>query len=59
MDKYTAETPVGLTDAEIDTVSGGEGYEANGAIRAVTQWFQDNTFRPGFSFGLYRDLYCK
>jgi hypothetical protein len=46
MDKYTAETPVGLTDAEIDTVNGGEGYQANGAIRAVTQWFKDNTYRP-------------
>jgi len=46
MDKYTAETPVGLTDAELEKVSGGEGYQANGAIRAVTQWFRDNTYRP-------------
>jgi hypothetical protein len=46
MDTYRAETERGLTEAELDQVSGGEGYLANGAIRAVTQWFRDNTYRP-------------
>jgi hypothetical protein len=34
-----------LTDAELAEVSGGQGNLANGCIRAVTQWFLDNTYR--------------
>jgi hypothetical protein len=59
MSNHTTETNRGLTDAELDEASGGEGYQANGAIRAVTQWFQNNTFKSsGFSYELYQELHC-
>jgi hypothetical protein len=46
MSKCTTETNCRLTDAELDEVSGREGNLANACIRAVTQWFQDHTYRP-------------
>jgi hypothetical protein len=46
MSNHITETIRGLTDAELSEVSGGEGYLANGVLRAVTQWLRDNTYRP-------------
>jgi hypothetical protein len=59
MSMYTTATNRCLTDAELDGVNGGEGYIANGVLRAATQWFQDNTPKTsGFGWDLRRELEC-
>ena len=58
MSNHTTETNRGLTDIELDEVSGGEGYEVDGVLRAVTQWFHDNTFGHGISYEIWKDLSC-
>ena len=58
MSTYTTATNRCLTDSELDEVSGGD-YAANGALRAVTQWFQDHTPKTsGFGWDLRRELQC-
>ena len=56
MSTYTTATNRCLADSELDEVSGGE-YAVNGALRAVTQWFQDHTPKTsGFGWDLAREL---
>jgi hypothetical protein len=58
MSTYTTATNRCLTDSELDEVSGGD-YAANGALRAVTQWFQAHTsVLSGFGWDLRRELEC-
>jgi hypothetical protein len=60
MSTHTTATNRCLTDSEIDEVSGGD-YAANGALRAVTQWFEGHTPKVGYGFGwdLRTELECR
>jgi hypothetical protein len=58
MNTENTETYRCLADTELEAVNGGEGNVANAAIRTATQWLQDHTYRPGFSWEVYYNLYC-